>query len=199
MNNNETMNVKRENLLNAYKNANDEQKAFLENLFGTETFKPKDIRERIKTFADALHELGNENPIVLAYQNTNLRDSDVAPDNKDIIAYLKLRIIVAALNEGWEPQFIPGEYRWAPYFVLYTREEIDEMDDETKARVVYRSVGSAYANGGVSCAYANSDSASVDARVGSRLAFKSEELAEYAGTQFIDIFADFMLGWELKK
>ena len=199
MNNNETMNVKRENLLNAYKNANDEQKAFLENLFGTETFKPKDIRERIKTFADALHELGNENPLVLAYQNTNLRDSDVAPDNKDIIAYLKLRIIVAALNEGWEPQFIPGEYRWAPYFVLYTKEEIDEMDEETKARVVCRSYNYAYANGGVSYAYASYDSAIVNANIGSRLAFKSEELAEYAGTQFIDIFADFMLGWELKK
>ena len=199
MNNNETMNVKRENLLNAYKNANDEQKAFLENLFGTETFKPKDIRERIKTFADALHELGNENPLVLAYQNTNLRDSDVAPDNKDIIAYLKLRIIVAALNEGWEPQFIPGEYRWAPYFVLYTKEEIDEMDEETKARVVCRSNSNAYASGGVSYVRAYYDSAYVGAVIGSRIAFKSEELAEYAGTQFIDIFADFMLGWELKK
>lgn len=197
--NNETMSVKRDNLLNAYKNANDEQKSFLENLFGAEIFKPKDIRERIKTFADALHELGNDNPLVLAYQNTNLRDSDVAPDNKDIIAYLKLRIIVAALNEGWEPQFVPGEYRWAPYFVLYTKEEIDEMDEETKARVVCRSGSDASAGGGVSCAYSYSDSAFVHANIGSRLAFKSEELAKYAGTQFIDIFADFMLGWELKK
>lgn len=169
--NNETMSVKRENLLNAYKNANEEQKSFLENLFGMETFKPKDIiRERIKTFADALHELGNDNPLVLAYQNTNLRDSDVAPDNKDIIAYLKLRIIVAALNEGWEPQFIPGERRWAPYFVLYTKEEIDEMDEEVKARVVCRSCGNAFANGGVSYAYADYDSASVNANIGSRLA-----------------------------
>ena len=199
MNNNVTMSVKRENLLNAYKNASDEQKTFLENLFGSETFKPKDIRERIKTFADALYELGNDNPLVLAYQNTNLRDTDVAPDNKDLIAYLKIRIIVAALNEGWEPQFIPGERRWAPYFVLYTKEEIDEMDEETKARVVYRSYSNANADGGVSYASAYYDSANVYANIGSRLAFKSEELAEYAGTQFIDIFADFMLGWELNK
>lgn len=199
MNNNETMSVKRENLLNAYKNASDEQKTFLENLFGSETFKPKDIRERIKTFADALHELGNDNPLVLAYQNTNLRDTDVAPDNKDLIAYLKLRIIVAALNDGWEPQFIPGERRWAPYFVLYTKEEIDEMDEEIKARVVCRSSSYANAYGGVSYAYAYGGSADASAGIGSRLAFKSEELAEYAGTQFIDIFADFMLGWELKK
>lgn len=199
MDNNETMSVKRENLLNAYKNASDEQKSFLENLFGSETFKPKDIRERIKTFADALHELGNDNPLVLAYQNTNLRDSDVASDNKDIIAYLKLRIIVAALNEGWKPQFIPGERRWAPFFMLYTKEEIDEMDEETKARVVYRSSYYAYANGSVSGTRSYYDSAIVYASIGSRLAFKSKELAEYAGTQFVDIFADFMLGWELNQ
>ena len=199
MNNNETMSVNRENLLNAYKNASDEQRTFLENLFGSETFKPKDIRERIKTFADALHELGNDNPLVLAYQNTNLRDPEVAEDNRDIIAYLKLRIIVAALNDGWEPQFITGEHRWTPYFVLYTKEEIDEMDEETKVRVVCRSYYNASAYGGVSFAGADYDSAYVNASIGSRLAFKSEELAEYAGTQFIDIFADFMLGWELNK
>lgn len=199
MNNNETMSVKREKLLNAYKNASDEQKSFLENLFGSETFKPKDIRERIKTFADALHELGNDNPLVLAYQNTNLRDTDVAPDNKDIIAYLKLRIIVAALNEGWEPQFIYGERRWAPYFSLYTKEDIDEIGEADKTRVVYRSSSTANAYGGVSSTNAYNDSAYVNANLGSRLAFKSKELAEYAGKQFIGIFADLMLGWELKK
>lgn len=192
--NNETMNVKRENLLNAYKNANDEQKAFLENIFGAETFKPKDIRERIKTFHDAYCALGNEHPFVIAYEKfVNEYDADEC----DVTTFLKLRIIVAALNEGWEPQFIPGEYRWAPYFVLYT--EIDEMDEETKARVVFRSSSSADAYGGVSYAYAGSDSAYVSAYIGSRLAFKSEELAEYAGKQFIDLYADFMLGWELAK
>lgn len=112
---------------------------------------------------------------------------------------MKLRIIVAALNEGWEPQFIPGEYRWSPYFILYTKDEIDKMDDETRARVVYRSYNGAYAYGGVSCAFSNNVSAYVYAVFGSRLAFKTEELAEYAGKQFIEIYADFMLGWELKK
>lgn len=193
MNNNETMSVKRENLLRAYKNANGEQKLLLESLFGSETFKQKDIRERIKTFEDACEELGNDHPMVLAYQNTNLRDPEVAEDNRDIIAYLKLRIITAALNEGWEPQFIPGELRWAPYYVLHTKEDIDEMDEETKARVVFRSYYVAVAFGGVSFAVAVSDSAVVLAYIGSRLAFKSEELAEYAGTQFIDLFADFLL------
>ena len=197
--NNETLNINKENVLNAYGTATDEQKAMLEIIFGKETFKPKNIMDRIKTLKDACNELGKNHPLVLAYQNTNLRDKEVADDNKDIIAYLKLRIIVAALNEGWEPQFVPGEYRWAPYFILYTKDEIDKMDEETRARVVCRSGYSASAGGGVSYAISSSDAASVYANIGSRLAFKSEELAEYAGQQFIEIFADFMLGWELKK
>lgn len=197
--NNETLNINKENVLNAYGTATDEQKAMLEIIFGKDTFKSKDITERIKTFEDACKELGSSHPLVLAYQNTNMRDTEVANDNKDIIAYMKLRIIVAALNEGWEPQFIPGEYRWSPYFILYTKDEIDKMDDETRARVVYRSSYDAYASGGVSYASSVYDSAHVYAYIGSRLAFKTEELAEYAGKQFIEIYADFMLGWELKK
>lgn len=197
--NNETLNINKENVLNAYGSATDEQKAMLEIIFGKDTFKSKDITERIKTFEDACKELGSDHPLVLAYQNTNLRDAEVANDNKDIIAYMKLRIIVAALNEGWEPQFIPGEYRWFPYFVLYTKDEIDEMDEKTWARVVYRSYSYAYAFGGVSYADSDNDSASVNANIGSRLAFKTDDLAEYAGKQFIEIYADFMLGWELKK
>ena len=197
--NNETLNINKENVLNAYGSATDEQKAMLEIIFGKDTFKSKDITERIKTFEDACKELGSDHPLVLAYQNTNLRDAEVANDNKDIIAYMKLRIIVAALNEGWEPQFIPGEYRWFPYFVLYTKDEIDEMDEKTRARVVDRSYRNASAGGGVSYADADYDSACVPAGIGSRLAFKTDDLAEYAGKQFIEIYADFMLGWELKK
>lgn len=197
--NNETLNINKENVLNAYGSATDEQKAMLEIIFGKDTFKSKDITERIKTFEDACKELGSDHPLVLAYQNTNLRDAEVANDNKDIIAYMKLRIIVAALNEGWEPQFIPGEYRWSPYFFLYTKDEIDEMDEKTRARVVFRSSSYASAYGGVLFANAYSDSAYVYASIGSRLAFKTDDLAEYAGKQFIEIYADFMLGWELKK
>ena len=197
--NNETLNINKENVLNAYGSATDEQKAMLEIIFGKDTFKSKDITERIKTFEDACKELGSDHPLVLAY-NTNLRVAEVANDNKDIIAYMKLRIIVAALNEGWEPQFIPGEYRWFPYFFLYTKAQIDKMDEETRARCVYRSNSSADAFGGVSVASAtNYVSASVYANIGSRLAFKTDGLAEDAGKQFIEIYADFMLGWELKK
>ena len=131
-------------------------------MFGRDVCKPLDVRERIKTFADAAQAVGIDDPEEWEEHYSNLEP--------DILAYLKLRIITKALNEGWEPKFIQGEYRWAPYFLLYTKEEIEKIDAEKKARVVFRSVSNAYASGGVSCAYANYDSAYVFANIGSRLA-----------------------------
>ena len=175
--------IQQENVLNAYKNASDEQKELLEHLFGSEVFKPADVRERIKTFADAAKAVGIEDP-----EEWEEQYSDLEPE---VLAYFKLRIITKALNEGWEPKFIPGEYRWAPYFLLYTKEEIEKMNAETKSRVVRRSCNHAYTDGGVACVSAHYDSSSTDSYFGSRLAFKSEELAEYAGKQFTEIYADF--------
>lgn len=194
--NNETIEIKKSNVLASYEEA---RKAgangymqFLENLFGKELFKPKNVMERVKTFDDALKELGDDNQLVKEYYERwqLVGDKDVS---KDYVAYLKLRIITAALNEGWEPEFIPGERRWAPYFLLYTKEEYEKLNDDVRARVVCRSSSYASAFGGVSYAYAAYDSATVNAGIGSRLAFKSEKLAEYAGMQFLDIYADFML------
>lgn len=176
--------IKKQNVLDAYRNASDEQRELLEHLFGRDVCKPLDVRERIKTFADAAQAVGIDDPEEWEEHYSNLEP--------DILAYLKLRIITKALNEGWEPKFIPGEYRWAPYFLLYTKEEIEKIDAEKKARVVCRSYHNANAVGGVSCANAGYDSAYVNAYIGSRLAFKSEELAEYAGKQFTEIYADFI-------
>ena len=112
-----------------------------------------------------------------------------------------LRIITAALNEGWEPQFTEGEWRYWPYFYLYTKEQYDNLDNDEKenvvpikgSRVVARSDSNAYANGGVACVFAFHDSSYTNTGNGSRLAFKSSELAKYAGKQFIDIFLPFIV------
>lgn len=187
------INIQKENVLNAYKNGNQDHKALLENLFGKDMFQPKDIKERVKTFEDACKELGDNHPFVLQY-NT-LRDSggngiDVA----DIAAYIKLRIITAALNEGWKPKFDSDECRYYPWFRIYTKEEYEElvMDEETLCRVPLRSSNFANAGGGLACASADVAGSYLGASYGVRLAFKTEELAEYCGKQFIDIWADFL-------
>lgn len=152
------------------------------------------VTERIKTFEDACNELGEAHPLVLQYR-FNYNNEDGWNDNgytSDFESYLKLRIIAAALNEGWEPQFTEDEWRYFPWFELYTQKEIDEMDEEQKTRVVYRSYSSANAYGGVACAGSNDGSSHTGTSIGSRLAFKTRELAEYAGKQFVEIWADYV-------
>mgnify|MGYP007095259461 CR=1 FL=1 len=117
----------------------------------------------------------------------------------DVLAFLKLRIIVKALNEGWEPRFTEDECRYYPWFILYTGEEYNKLDEEEKSRVVYRSNIYAGALGGVSYAVASVDSSVTGANIGVRLAFKTSELAAYCGRQFLDIWADFVFLPEKKS
>lgn len=92
----------------------------------------KDVKERIKTFEDACREIGID-------AEAWSRDKISLGLEPDVLAFLKLRIIVKALNEGWEPQFIEDEYRYYPWFILYTGEEYNKLDEEEKSRVVCRS------------------------------------------------------------
>lgn len=184
--------IDKSKLMEAYKAANDEQKQFLVNLYGKDVFKPADVRERIKTFEDACEALGNHAFVNQYRRIIEEQNPPMDETAKDLIAYLKLRIICAALNEGWEPTFANEEYRWYPWFVVYTKEELDRMSEEKRRRVVGRSNCNAYAYGGLVFAVAYFASSVSSTRYGSRLAFKSEELADYAGKQFIEIYADFV-------
>lgn len=154
--------------------------------------KPQNVMERVKTFKDACNELGIEH-------DKWVQDKKDLGLEADVIAYLKLRIIAAALNEGWKPQFTTDEYRYFPWFYLYTQSEIDEMSEEEKSRVVYRSSYNAHANGGVAFADTFYDSSNTNTYIGSRLAFKTRELAEYAGRQFVEIWADYVFKPEEEK
>lgn len=184
--------ISKQDLLNAYREAEPSQKEFMKQLFGAETFAINSIvNERVKTFQDAVNELGDDNPFVKQY---NMLYSEFgATMDADIIAYLKLRIIAAALNEGWEPQFTEDEYRYYPYFYFYTKEEYEQLSDEDKGRVVGRAGGNANSNGGLVCSSADVASSGSRTGGGVRLAFKTRELAEYAGKQFLNIWADFVL------
>ena len=148
------------------------------------------VTERIKTFEDAMLATGMTIP---------LDDNQLSYLPKDVVAYMKLRIIAAALNELHEdtldefPKFTTDEYRWYPWFYLYTQEEIDKMDKEKKKKLWL--FGSSSSNGAMcGLAYASSYPAwsASDANLSARLAVKSEELAKYFGQQFIDIWSDYV-------
>lgn len=195
----DTIQIQKDNIIAAYKTAKeagaDSTMKVLEALFGKELFKPKNIMERIKTFEDALNELGDKHPLVLQYRFNFNNEGGWTDDMyaREFEAYLKLRIITAALNEGWTPQFTEDEYRYFPWFWLYTKEEIAKMDKEERKKVVL--FGGSADNGasaGFASAATHYSPSYATASVGSRLCFKSSALAEYAGKQFAEIYFAFV-------
>lgn len=194
-NNNKELKISAENALKAYNATDDNGKELLEHLFGREVFAPKNIMERVKTFEDAVKVLGDNNASVNQYLFV-ANGPEMDETGKDLLAYLKLRIIAEALNEGWKPKFDGEERRWYPYFYIYTKEEYDRLDEDEKkdCRVVGRAFHHAYVYGGVVCAYAYNAWSHSYTHYSSRLAFRTEELAKYCGKQFIDIWVDFLIG-----
>lgn len=184
--------IPKDKLLAAYNGASDEQKRLLESMYGKDTFKSKNVMDRIKTFEGACVELGIEHPLVKSYEKyVNIASGE----GKDIIAYLKLRIICAALNEGWKPKNDKDEHRYYPWFYIYSKDEYDALSDKKKKEcfvVARRSCSYSGADGGV--AYVNVyDSVSIaSVNFSARLAFKKRELAIYCGTQFTDIWVDYL-------
>lgn len=157
---------------------------------------PCSITDTIKTLEDAIAKLGEDNALVKQYRAAmNKAEVDEYDDAKDVVAFLELRIITAALNDGWQPTFADDEYRYYPWFCLYTEDEYNRLDEDEKeqcCRVVGRSVPHSMSIGGLVCAVADRASSHSDASGGSRLAFKTRELALYAGKQFIQQWCDFM-------
>ena len=88
-------------------------------------------------------------------------------DQNAIIAFYKLTIIIRALNEGWEPNWKNwDEYKYYNYFFVRS--------------------GSGFVYSFTHCASAYS-------HLGSRLCFKSRELAEYALSQFKELYLQYLL------
>lgn len=185
--------IKKETVFSAYKNANKEEKEFLEHMFGGDIFKQLNVQIRIKDFKDALDELhsrsdnGDNHAKILIDEYNYIARNSVSCD---LLAYCKLRIITEALNEGWRPKFNQGEKRFYPNFRLQTKEEL-ELQDNFSNRVVGRGGSSAYACFGLVCANAYNASSVSYTSCGSRLAFKDQKLAEYASNQFIELYAEY--------
>lgn len=121
------------------------------------------ITDRIKTFEDACRELDIDPNGKITIEASGELEGDL----KSIAAYAKLIIIARALNEGWKPNWKDGnEAKWWPWF------------EANK---------SGFSFSGTDYGFWFTHTC-----VGSRLCFKSEALAEYAGKQFIDIYNDFI-------
>lgn len=176
------MEVKKENVMAAYKVATDSERKMIKALFHdlfVEDERP--VTERIKTFEDACHAIGIDADTEKERYESMMTDE---------VAYQKLRIIVAALNEGWKPLFAEGEWRWTPWFCLLDEEDMENTEDYPN-RIETGAYSTTYAG----FAFTDSDRAPshTSANIGSRLCFKSETLSDYCAKQFISLWADFTL------
>jgi hypothetical protein len=91
-----------------------------------------------------------------------------AKDRKAIIAHYKLVIIARALNAGWKPNWKDSnEYKYYPWFWM----------DKAGSGFSYHDYAYSFTSSGV----------------GSRLCFKSYDLAVYAGKQFKSLYKEYFL------
>ena len=126
--------------------------------FGEDLFKKKDFRD-IKTFEDACKELG--------ITNDSCRPIFDEEEDPDEIAYKKLKVIIAAINQGWKPNWNDSnEKKWYPWFK-------------------YLASGFGFYDSFYAYYFAHTS-------VGSRLCFESQEKATFAGTQFIELYNQFL-------
>lgn len=151
------------------------------------------VTERIKTFEDACRELDKraESNEGIAFLIADYESNECNIKNKSTLAYMKLCIIAAALNEGWEPKFTECEDRWHPLFYLHTQEDIDKMSDGKKKKpLMFGCISSGGSSCGLAFALSRKGWSRSLSNLSSRLAVKSKELARYFGEQFIDIWSD---------
>lgn len=145
------------------------------------------ITKKIETFHDAYCALGNEHPYVKSYEQYVNTGSG---EEKDVIAYLKLRIIAAALNEGWKAKATDGRIYY-PWFTFLPIEKWCKLSDEERRRVICRveDTGSRrvrYGILGTITTFATSSGKGV------RLSYLTEDLAWYAGKQFFEEYIDYL-------
>ena len=160
--------ISQSELISRFNKATKAQKTALIELFGEDYFKV-DITQRVKTFEDAC-------AVLDLSANVHLPDVSRLPKQhaNSVIAYYKLCIIAEALNEGWKPNWADtDECKWFPWWYVSTSGS---------------NAGLAYANTSYAATYAT-------ASIGSRLGFKTEELAEYAAEQFKSLYETYLLGY----
>jgi hypothetical protein len=128
------------------------------------------ITEKIKTFADVCLANGTtEEEFNAAFSLLPVKFQESAKAHK-------LVMLAIALNEGWNPDWTNNNQRkYYPWF-----DHDGEGENGSSGAFVFD-------------VYYDGCSGSF---VGSRLVYKTRELAEYAGTQFLDLYKDFFIKGE---
>ena len=149
----------------------------------------------IKTFEDACKRIGVSSESLLV---DSLGDTEAFLQAN---ALYKLLIIQKAINNGkWRDE---DGWSYYPYWVLYSKEEMERMSEEEKQRKgIKQLLSCAFADSaeysGVRCANTYGRGAFSSTYCGFPLCFNSEEAALYAAKQFEDLFFQYY-GMKVKE
>lgn len=126
------------------------------------------VTERVRTFESACDALGVKRP------HTDR-------------AYIKLRIVTDALNEGWKPTFSHKEKMAIPTFRLYTEKELENVSLECAIDTQYGKFAFVHSR-------IDYNEEFTSPALNFPFRYKTEELATHSGTQFIKLWAELLLG-----
>lgn len=181
-----TIEIQRKNVVNAYNKGSEETKQTLKHLFPNMDFN-SDVRDRIKTWEDVCDELQIssdwEEGVTDAIASFGFNNGEM----KCALAHMKILAIAKALNEGWELTK-EAEENNEGYGIYWMRRDGVRGDADFQ-------FGSSCAPGYVGAGHVFGDSVW---DVVPRLSFKTRELAEYAVTQFPDIWREYYNNYEQK-
>lgn len=161
----------------------DEMKEVLAALFCKREAPTLDNYKTIKSYEDACEALG-VSPIQPEKMNVS----------KHIVALMKLETISKALwGKDFDPKPDPKGEKcfWYPYFALYTQDEIEGLNEAQRGALL--SAG-AYSGTVAGFGYLGTlyRSSYASAYIGFRLCQETEEKAQYFGTQFIELWAEYL-------
>lgn len=161
----------------------DEMKEVLAALFCKREAPTLDNYKTIKSYEDACEALG-VSPIQPEKMNVS----------KHIVALMKLETISKALwGKDFDPKPDPKGEKcfWYPYFALYTQDEIEGLNEAQRGALL-----SAAAHIGTDAGFGflvtTDRSSHAYASIGFRLCQETEEKAQYFGTQFIELWAEYL-------
>ena len=191
--------INKDKVAEVYQDASAETKEDLKALFGDESnfmSEPKptlDDYTTIKTYEDACEALGEEplpyepNPIMTLYGI----DYEVPPH---IIALMKLETISRALwGRTWNPEPDADGLKlfYYPVFTLYTKSQIDNMDEDERGGFL-SAIAFDGASAGFGCLHTAGRSSGANANFGFRLCQETREKALYFGKQFLELWAEYL-------
>lgn len=160
----------------------DEMKEVLAALFCKREAPTLDNYKTIKSYEDACEALG----VPTIKPDMNLP--------KHVVALMKLETVSKALwGKNFDPMPDPKGEKcfWYPYFALYTQDEIEGLNEAQRGALL-----SAHANYGAHAGFGylitSNRSSNADADIGFRLCQETEEKAQYFGTQFIELWAEYL-------